>query len=259
MTRTGRPKWAKKILQIKSTLFPFFSLLRHPRMGDAAKNPFVLPIFDTNYTVDLVWPADDTIDTSALNQKVHTIDMAHFQEKCNNKLDVIVRCGQIDPKREDGLNHFSRAAAMPADKVIDIANMNEITLPDGTPGPISITEYPCMGIVYGKKCLPDQMAWLKSFKEISDNYLRPKTMRAVADKFIERKLKGQPYLAVHWRYESDWLDMCKPSRPKGARERNGAICELVNGLDVDQASGLGQSFGQQNQILYGRKSKKLEF
>ena len=35
-------------------------------MGDAAKNPFVLPIFDTNYTVDLVWPAGDTIDVGML-------------------------------------------------------------------------------------------------------------------------------------------------------------------------------------------------
>ena len=37
-------------------------------MGDAAKNPFVLPIFDTNYTVDLVWPAGDTIDVGMLKK-----------------------------------------------------------------------------------------------------------------------------------------------------------------------------------------------
>ena len=41
---------------------------RHPRMGDAAKNPFVLPIYDTNYTVDLVWPAGDTIDVGMLKK-----------------------------------------------------------------------------------------------------------------------------------------------------------------------------------------------
>ena len=39
-------------------------------MGDAAKNPFVLPIFDTNYTVDLVWPAGDTIDVGMLKKVI---------------------------------------------------------------------------------------------------------------------------------------------------------------------------------------------
>ena len=37
-------------------------------MGDTAKNPFVLPIFDTNYTVDLVWSAGDTIDVGMLKK-----------------------------------------------------------------------------------------------------------------------------------------------------------------------------------------------
>ena len=37
-------------------------------MGDAAQNPFVLPIFDTNYTVDLVWPPSETIDLGALKK-----------------------------------------------------------------------------------------------------------------------------------------------------------------------------------------------
>ena len=42
-------------------------------MGDAAKNPFVLPIFDTNYTVDLVWPAGDTIDVGMLKKVQQTL------------------------------------------------------------------------------------------------------------------------------------------------------------------------------------------
>ena len=37
-------------------------------MGDKASNPFVLPIFDTNYTVDLVWPPSDTIDVGMLKK-----------------------------------------------------------------------------------------------------------------------------------------------------------------------------------------------
>ena len=37
-------------------------------MGDTAADPFVLPIFDTNYTVDLVWPPSDTIDLGMLKK-----------------------------------------------------------------------------------------------------------------------------------------------------------------------------------------------
>ena len=37
-------------------------------MGDDAANPFILPIFDTNYTVDLVWPPSDTFDVAALKK-----------------------------------------------------------------------------------------------------------------------------------------------------------------------------------------------
>lgn len=59
-------------------------------------------------------------------------------------------------------------------------------------------------------------------------------MRYIADKFIERVLHNQPYLAVHWRYESDWLDMCRDGRPLGAIKRNRAICDLVTGLSKDQ-------------------------
>ena len=37
-------------------------------MGDAAENPFVLPIFDTNYTVDLVWSPGETVDVGSLKK-----------------------------------------------------------------------------------------------------------------------------------------------------------------------------------------------
>jgi hypothetical protein len=39
-------------------------------MGDQAKNPFVLPIFDQNYTVDLVWPANETLDVGMLRKVI---------------------------------------------------------------------------------------------------------------------------------------------------------------------------------------------
>ena len=51
-------------------------------MGDQAKNPFVLPIFDQNYTVDLVWPANETLDVGML-RKVNT----RFLNSCFKKLN----------------------------------------------------------------------------------------------------------------------------------------------------------------------------
>lgn len=216
----------------RTVVVPVFH--RHPRMGDNAKNPFVLPIFDTNYTVDLVWAADDSIDTLTLNQKVHTTDMRTFQRECNGELDAMIRCGDIDSKREDGLKHFSRAANTPTKQTLRILNMNEIMTEDNELGKVDISQFKCLGIVYGKKCLPNQENWLKRYRDLAPFYLRPRTMRFIAEKFIERVLHNQPYLAVHWRYESDWLDMCKPERPQGARARNGAICKLVTGLEYDQ-------------------------
>lgn len=112
--------------------------------------------------------------------------------------------------------------------------MNEIITEDNTLGKVDISQFRCLGIVYGKKCLPNQENWLKRYRELAPFYLRPRTMRYIAEKFIDRVLHNQPYLAVHWRYESDWLDMCKPERPQGARARNGAICKLVTGLEYDQ-------------------------
>ena len=160
--------------------------------------------------------------------------MRTFQKECNGELDAMIRCGDIDSKREDGLKHFSRAANTPTKQTLRILNMNEIMTEDNELGKVDISQFKCLGIVYGKKCLPNQENWLKRYRELAPFYLRPRTMRFIAEKFIERVLHNQPYLAVHWRYESDWLDMCKPERPQGARARNGAICKLVTGLEYDQ-------------------------
>ena len=57
----------KKQVPLEFISFIFHGF-RHPRMGDDAANPFILPIFDTNYTVDLVWPPSDTFDVAALKK-----------------------------------------------------------------------------------------------------------------------------------------------------------------------------------------------
>ena len=57
-------------------------------------------------------------------------------------------------------------------KEIEIKSYEELvpnTLEAGIIGP---DETPCLGIVYGKKCLPDQDRWLGTFSKIGDNFLR---------------------------------------------------------------------------------------
>ena len=56
--------------------------------------------------------------------------------------------------------------------------------------------------------------------------------------FINERLGGKEkpggnYLAIHWRYDSDWLFMCIQSRSPYARRQNAAICKIVFGLTYD--------------------------
>jgi len=206
---------------------------RHPRMGDAAEDPFVLPIFDTNYTVDLVWPPSETVDLGALRKFMSVSSMKDMKKDCKGKLDVVVKCGTIDSKRYSGIEHFQRAADMKVLKEIEIASYEELVPNDLSAGIISPDEAKCMGIVYGKKCLPDQDRWLATFSKIAKYYWRPLPVRKFSMSFIENVMGNRKFMAVHWRYESDWLDMCKPSRPKGARERNREICRITMGLTYD--------------------------
>merc|ERR1712242_309827 len=232
---------------------------RHPRMGDAAKNPFVLPIFDTNYTVDLVWPAGDTIDVGMLKKVMPVQGMREMQVMCNQQVDALIKCGDIDEKRYEGIVHFQRAINMPVQTEILIKSMEELNpkvcgmtvCPEQKPATVDISQYKCVGMVYGKKCLPDQEQWLNQFTELARNFLRPTVIRRFSQDFIEKIINNKPYLFVHWRYESDWLDMCKPSRPRGARERNKEICKLIMGLTYDEAT--------RNMFVNNLKAKMSEY
>nr|XP_002128401.1 uncharacterized protein LOC100179097 [Ciona intestinalis] len=216
----------------RTVVVPVFH--RHPRMGDDAENPFVLPIFDTNYTVDLVWPPSETVDLGALKKAVNAISMKDFKKECKGRLDVVVQCGQVDQKRMDGIKHFQRAAEVKVMREIKVSSYEELVPNDLSAGRIGPDEYKCMGIIYGKKCLPSQDRWLATYSRVAKQFFRPLPVRKLAASFKEEVMHDKPYMAVHWRYESDWLDMCKPSRPKGARERNKEICKITVGLEDDE-------------------------
>merc|ERR1719373_371824 len=177
---------------------------------------------------------------------------------CQKKLDVLIKCGDIDTKRYEGINHFQRAIDMEIVETVTIPTMADLdpkccgeACDPNQPAKMSIDDKKCVGIVYGKKCLPDQDKWLQTFAEISRNFLRPTVIRRFAQEFTEKVIGNRPYLFVHWRYESDWLDMCKPSRPKGARERNKEICKLIMGLTYDEAT--------RSMFVNNLKAKMTEF
>ena len=218
---------------------------RHPRMGDVAEHPFNLPIYDNDYTVDLVWSADDTIDTYSLSRVMPTTDMLGFKKYCNNKLDIFIKCGErVDEnRREAGMDYFFQAAQMQTSldtvKVIYIDKIDDLSKAVQS----EYLNY-CVGIAYGRRCFPSQERWLSRYSKLADNILRPSYVRLLTEKFIDQILGGSNdlatkpfntnFLAVHWRFDSDWLDMCKPTRAKGARDRNASICRLVMGLSYDQ-------------------------
>ena len=145
--------------------------------------------------------------------------MREMQVMCNQQVDALIKCGDIDEKRYEGIVHFQRAINMPVQKEILIKSMHELNpkscnpksapdiCPVSAPATVDISPYKCVGIVYGKKCLPDQEQWLAQFTEIARNFLRPTVIRRFSQDFLEKIILNKPYLFVHWRYESDWLDM----------------------------------------------------
>jgi len=38
--------------------------------------------------------------------------MKEFRKECKGNLDAVVKCGDIDKKRQEGIDHFQRAAEM---------------------------------------------------------------------------------------------------------------------------------------------------
>ena len=140
--------------------------------------------------------------------------MREMQVLCNQQIDALVKCGDIDAKRYEGVVHFQRAISMPVKNEFIIESMKELNpktcgeaCDPNVPATLDLSAYKCVGIVYGKKCLPDQEKWQQTFSEVARNFLRPTDIRRFSQEFTENVIGNRPYLFVHWRYESDWLDM----------------------------------------------------
>ena len=180
------------------------------------------------YFVDLLFSPHDTVDVSKLSEKMGVIDQNSFRDECNGKINYLVRCGNFNEKQMDGIGHFLRASEITVSHQLNYSSIDQVRLPDDK----------CVGFSFGKDCLLNDQDWLESYSEIVDYVKRPAILHKFADFFINQKLggnekKGGDYLAIHWRYDSDWLDMCVRSRGPYARKQNAAICKMVFGLSYD--------------------------
>lgn len=57
-------------------------------------------------------------------------------------------------------------------KEIEVKSYEELVPNDMSPGIIGPNDERCLGIVYGKKCLPDQDRWLGTYSKISKYFMR---------------------------------------------------------------------------------------
>lgn len=57
-------------------------------------------------------------------------------------------------------------------KEIEVKTYEELVPTDMSEGIIKSGEYKCLGIIYGKKCLPDQDRWLAEFSRIAPYFKR---------------------------------------------------------------------------------------
>lgn len=88
--------------------------------------------------------------------------------------------------------------------------------------------YPCIGIIFGKKCVPEQSMWLQNhFSRIAGNYLRPPSLRHLAQQFGQIVMQDQSILAVHWRYDEDWFSLCRPAAANALSQEHRKLCTAL--------------------------------
>ena len=139
---------------------------------------------------------------------METLKPDQFKEVCPDGLDVIVKCGTVGAARYKKLkiikfNHrnfnpiftfifklFFHSGMEQFAKILgsDENLINDAKLSRDVKDFYSIlnesvvrASYPCIGIIFGKKCVPEQSMWLQNhFSRIAGNYLRPPSLRHLA-------------------------------------------------------------------------------
>lgn len=227
---------------------PFFhSHYNGEKAGHKIMHPYSLPDFKNNwYTADIFYDPESTINTELLSRKVGLIDSKSYEKYCHHQIFTLIKCGSITSRQEEGLSLYLRTTKLQIAKIIEINHIGEYN---------SIMQYYkhdsnlCFSIAFGSQCFENRHAmisdvkgspvkssselWLDNYKAISSYVRRPLLLTTIASEFIREIFQNRPFLAIHWRYDDAWLELCERKRDKYAREKNRAICNYIFGLKYD--------------------------
>ena len=227
-----------KALNFTLVIPPFH---RHPRMEifiDSKENKETeetvnVPIFDTEYSVEIESQPEHTIDYELLRALLPAVTYKEFEANCGKTIDMLVECGDIDPKRHQGFKYFSSATGLKIAHRMSISNFPAEAEAHNLLKKLEQSSSKCVGFAIGKKCLGERKSYMKNWKQNYAQFVRrPLDVQRAALEFFRDVFGGEKFAGIHWRYDKyDWNDMCKESRPEAAKARNGQICEYAEKLE----------------------------
>ena len=108
---------------------------QHPRMepfivknNTESKKDFSrqveVPIFDTKFNVTVEFDPDRTIDYKLLKALVPTVPHGVFESACKSTVEMLVECGDIDPKRNAGIKFYEHATSLKIAHRMNIKNLH---------------------------------------------------------------------------------------------------------------------------------------
>ena len=196
--------------------------------------------------VHLVHKIDQTFDSFLLSQRFNQsgglLDVENFNRYCNKTIDLLLKCGKITSKQRVGYRNYLKYSGL---KIIEnkILN-NQIQFRSYLQQSQASfnNSYQCLGFVIGKNCLStgSTITWLDRYSgKIAKFIQRPEKIRDLADNFLKTHITNPEniksnYISLHFRFDSDWLEMCKRDLGASANRRNQAICYLIFGLQYDR-------------------------
>ena len=71
-----------------------------------------MPIFDTEFVVKVETIPEHTVDFELLKSLHATVEFGVFETVCKKTVDMLIECGDIDPKRTQGMKYFEKATGI---------------------------------------------------------------------------------------------------------------------------------------------------
>ena len=161
-----------------------------------------------------------------MSKVISVVDIFTFAKNCGRKIKDLYRCGRITSKQDTGINEFLNLLEMKVSGNLTIPNIKAFSGQSDN----------CMALAIGNDCLtpipPDQ--WIETYGQISDYIRPPLAITSIGHNFVKDKMNNVNYLAIHWRFDSEWLDMCEPNHPSKQKDRNKMICKMIFDLHYDE-------------------------